>query len=89
MEKYFKSIIFIYNILTELSIPCTINPLFNGWQLCLPWHEGDVAAHSGTYGEAQGMVESYQFPWDNGDVTVLTPEEAAIRIIVLYNEEMI
>ena len=88
MEKYLKSIVFIFNILTTLNIPCTINPLFDGWQLRFPWCAGDVAAHSGTYGQAQGKVESYEFPWDNGDVTALSPEEAAIRIIELYDEEM-
>lgn len=88
MKNYFDRILFIYNILTKLHIPCTMNPIFDGWQLHLPWCTGDVAAHFGTYGQAQGKVESYEFPWDNDDVTVLSPEEVAIKIIALYNEEM-
>ena len=89
MKNYFERIEFIYNILVALHIPCTMNALYESWQLHFPWCEGDVAAHRGTYEEARGKVESYCFPWDDGDVTVLTPEEAAIKIIAFYNEEMI
>ena len=89
MRSYFERIEFIYHILVTLHIPCTINALREGWQLRFPWCPGDIAAHAGTFGEAQGMVESFCFPWDGDDVTVLTPEEAAIKIIALYNEEMI
>lgn len=85
MKNYFERIEFVYNILTTLHIPCTMNALWEGWQLRFPWCAGDIAAHRGTYGQAQGKVESYCFPWDNDDVTVLTPEEAAIKIIALYN----
>jgi hypothetical protein len=85
MRDYFDRINFIYNILTVLNIPCTMNVAYEGWQLRFPWCAGDVAAHRGTYGQAVGKVESYRFPWDEGDVTVLTPEEAAIKIIALYN----
>ena len=89
MRSYFERIEFIFDILATLHIPCTMNAIYDGWQLLFPWNEGDIAVHAGTSGEAQGMVESYCFPWDGGDVTVLTPEEAAIKIIALYNEEMI
>ena len=89
MRNYFERIQFIYDILTVLGIPCTMNALYEGWQLRFPWCVGDVAAHRGTYCEAAGKVESYCFPWDDDDVTVLTPEEAAIKIIAFYNEEMI
>ena len=89
MRNYFERIEFIFHILVTLDIPCTVNALYEGWRLRFPWCEGDIAAHGGTYGEALGMVESFCFPWDGGDVTVLTPEEAAIKIIALYNEEMI
>ena len=89
MRSYFERIEFIYHILAALHIPCTVNALYEGWQLRFPWCDGDIAAHAGTYGEARGMVESFCFPWDGDDVTVLTPEEAAIKIIALYNEEMI
>lgn len=86
MRNYFERIDFIFHILVTLHIPCTMNAVYEGWQLRFPWCEGDIAAHAGTYGEAQGMVESYCFPWDGDGVTVLTPEEATIKIIALYNE---
>ena len=83
---YAERINFIASILTLLSIPYTTNELWDGWQIRFPWCEGDVAAHRGTYGAANGKVESYQFPWDDDDVTELTPREAAINIIAYYNE---
>ena len=89
MRNYFERIEFIHHILVTLHIPCTVNALYKGWQLRFPWCDGDIAVHTGTFGEAQGMVESFHFPWDEGDVTALTPEEAAIKIIALYSEEMI
>lgn len=89
MRSYFERIEFIYHILAALHIPCTVNALYEDWQLRFPWCPGDIAAQAGTRGEAQGMVESFCFPWEGDDVTVLTPEEAAIKIIALYNEEMI
>ena len=54
--------------------------LFDGYKWTFPGTNGDVALHSGTYGAREGYVESYCFPWDNGDVTVCPPEEMARRI---------
>ena len=84
--SYKERIDFIAAILKLLSIPFEMGPLYEGWQLRFPWCEGDVACHRGTYGQANGMVETYQFPWDDGDVTMITPTAAAIRIISLYCE---
>lgn len=65
-----------------------VNDNYNGggWQIRFPWCVGDVACHKYTYGNMDGYVESYQFPWDEGDVSVLTPEEAADKIVAYYNE---
>ena len=89
MKNYYERISFIKNILDSLHIPCRMNELYEGWQLCFPWCMEAVAAHKSTYEAKSGKVESYCLPWDDDDVTVLTPEEAAIKIIVLYNKEMI
>ena len=78
---FFNRIVFIAAALDLLGIPNTINPLYDGWQLRFPWCEGDIACHSHTYGAAKGDVESYQFSWDDGDVTQLTPEEATFLIL--------
>ena len=89
MKNYFERISFIKSVLDSLQIPCAMNELCGGYQLRFPWCEGDVSAHKSTYGNRNGMVESYCFPWDDGDISILTPEEVAIKIIALYNEEMI
>lgn len=89
MKNYYERISFIKSILDSLHIPCSMNECWEGYQLRFSWCEGDVAVHDGTHGHNRGKVESYEFPWDDGDVSVLTPEEAAIKIIALYNKEMI
>jgi hypothetical protein len=84
---YFFTINFIKIILDSLQIPCEMREIYKGYQLRFPWCEGDIAMHDGTYGAKAGDVESYQFPWDDGDVTQLSPEEATRKIIAYYEEE--
>lgn len=85
MRTYKERIDLIATCLSRLNIPFEMRSLYEGWQILCPWADNaDVAAHDGTYGTARGMVESYGFPWDEGDVSVLTPEEAADRIIVYW-----
>lgn len=85
-NKYTDAINAVIAYLIPAGIPFTVNPVFEGMQLRFPWHEGDVACHAGTYGSDRGMVESYQFPWDEDDVTMLEPKKMATRIIQLYLE---
>ena len=85
-NKYVDAINAVIACLIFASVPFTVNPISEGLQLRFPWHEGDVACHAGTYGSDIGMVESYQFPWDEEDVTMLEPKEMATRIIKLYLE---
>lgn len=66
------------------NVPYTTNPIWNGKQIRFPWCTGDVACHEFTYGTDIDKVESYCFPWDNEDVTVLSVEEAAGLIIGYY-----
>lgn len=68
------------------GIPYTINELHGGWQIRFPWCDGDIACHAGTYGQAEGMVESYCFPWDEGDVSILSVEEAIQKVVDYYKE---
>lgn len=68
--------------LLENNIPFTYEPLFDGGKWTFPkYPHGDVALHSGTYHSAEGYVESYGMPWDNGDVSVCLPHEMICRII--------
>lgn len=78
----------INTIITILAghVPFTVHNVYGGLQLRFPWCTGDVACHPGTYGADLGHVESYQFPWDDGDVTELEPEKMALRIVNYYEE---
>lgn len=61
--------------------------LYDGFAIRFPWCEGDVACHSGTYGGCNGLMESYQFSMDNGDVTgCLHPLEALEIVLHDWNE---
>lgn len=85
MEKMYEQIINELALeLASVNVPYEINECYEGWQLRFPWCYGDVAIHDGTYGHTEGKVESYQFPWDNGDVTVLSVDAAAALIISYY-----
>lgn len=84
MTKYFETINYISALLTLFSIPHNLISLYDGWQLTFSWCKGDVACHSGTYGSNQYKVETYCFPWDEGDVTMMSSAEAAIRIANHY-----
>ena len=84
MNDYYCVIVYIKSILDRASVPCTMCPIYEGYQLLFPWCVGDIALHSGTYGHRQLHVESYCFPWDEGDVTELEPDEAAEKIITYY-----
>lgn len=75
-EDYAKIIFSISLELSDLSIPNTIEGCQDGYKIEFPWCEDDVAMHSWTYGSTDGRVESYEFPWDEGDVTVLRPTTA-------------
>ena len=86
MNNYYQIITYIKSILDCFSIPCTMNPIYEGYQLRFPWCEGDVAIHDGTYGSKAGHVETYEFPWDEGDVSELEPIEAAALILAYYEE---
>ena len=82
---YYSVINNIKTALDAAGVPCTLHAIYNGYQLHFPWCKGDIACHAGTYGAKHSNVESYCFPWDDFDVTELTPTEAIVRIIKYYN----
>lgn len=84
--NYAERIARIAHLLAEMGVPYTVHSIWNGAQLRFPWSCGDVACHAGTYGSRDGYVETYEFSWDKGDVSMLTPEEAAARIAAEYFE---
>ena len=85
MEKMYEQIINELTIkLASVGVPYEINEYHDGWQLRFPWCNGDVTIYGGTYCSNMGKVESYQFPWDDYDVTVLSVDTAAALIISYY-----
>jgi hypothetical protein len=83
-NQYFKPIEIIADFLDNKKIENTCYHCYEGYQLRFNWCKGDVACHSGTYGSRSGYVETYNFPWDDGDVSMLTPIEAANKIYNYY-----
>lgn len=81
---YFTIMNGIRETLLSRGVPCTMNPVFEGYQLRFHWCDGDVAIHNGTYHSAEGRVETYCFPWDEGDVSVFEPDEFIEAITDFY-----
>ena len=80
---YAQAILDITNKLDKAEVPYTINDCLNGYQLRFPWCDGDIVAHQ--YAPSRlGKVESMNFSWDAGDVTVMEPEAMAIMVIAEY-----
>ena len=84
---YAMPILVLSSCLEEMEIPHTTNPLWDGYQIRFPWCDGDVVCHNFSYGHSAGHVESYCFPWDEGDVTELTISEAFVKVVDYYNSK--
>ena len=69
--KYSQAIGKVMAALVRDEVPFYIVPAFDGYQLRFPWTDGDVICHSGSYGHHGGFVETYHFPWDGDDVSML------------------
>lgn len=57
----------------------------NGFQVCFEGFEelGDAILHDGSYGNKSCYWETIGFPWDNGDVSIHTPNELACMLYAL------
>lgn len=75
-KDFAKTIFSISLELSVLGVPNTIEECWDGCKISFPWCEGNIAMHSWTHGSEDGCVESYKFPWDEGDATILHPETA-------------
>ena len=84
---YFERIEKIAKACRDANVPYTMVEWMGGYVIRFhEWCRGDAACHDGTYGRTYDCVESYRFPWDCGDVTVLTVQEAIDAIINHYHE---
>ena len=83
---YFERINDLVLTLSDNGVPCHVEDCYDGYKVTFPWCSGDVIAHSymsggGEYGYT---VESFEFPWDEGDVTLLDVQEAIDLITEYY-----
>lgn len=85
-NRYFERIADLVLTLSDNGVPCRVNDLYDGYKVTFPWCDGDVIAHSGMLGggECGWTVESFGFPWDEGDVTLLDVQEAIDLITKCY-----
>ena len=86
-SDYVSSIISIANFCSRHKILFTLHPLYDGLQIRFPGCYGDMICHSGSYGHSFGHVESYAFPWDEGDATELTIDEAKKKLLDYYSHK--
>ena len=78
-----------------------VSVFLNGWHVTFEGYpHADAICHDGSYGSPcflhihkndwschSGMWETIGFPWDEGDVSIHTPEELATYIEALNNNE--
>lgn len=83
---YFRITALMCLTFAERQIPFDWVPCHDGYKITFPWCNGDIAMHSGTYGAEKGMVETYQFPWDKDDVTMMTPIQAVFSIFEYHHK---
>lgn len=86
INHYFERIADLVLALSDNGVPCHVEDLYDGYKVTFPWCCGDVIAHSGMLGggECGYTVESFGFPWDEGDVTLLDIQEAVDLITECY-----
>lgn len=80
---YAQTILKVTDKLDEAKVPYTIHECLGGYQLRFPWSHGDIVAHQYAP-SALGKVESMDFSWDDGEVTVMEPEAMAIMVEAEY-----
>lgn len=86
---YGRPIIAIARTLMDWGVPFRLESYaghISGYQLTFDWCNGDIVCNNMSYGHASGHVETFKFPWDEGDVTAMYPYEAASRVIDLYKK---
>lgn len=86
---YFERINDLVLTLSDNGVPCNVESLphgFDDYKVSFPWCFGAVVAHSGVLGRNAGKytVESFGFPWDEGDVTLLDVQDAIDLITEYY-----
>ena len=76
------------NFLTAARVPFKVEQMFDGFKFTFPWYKGDCIIHRGSYQHRFGMLESYRFPWDNGDVSTHTAAAMAALLAQYFKEKI-
>ena len=84
-EAMYKEIIELYNYCKSNNVECALQPLFDGFKLCLP-DNGDFVQHMYSYGSGKGMVEPAI--GCNRDYRAISLVEAEILILKYYIKEV-
>jgi hypothetical protein len=83
MNNYFTAIVNLLNTLAEHGFTAQLKACHDGWQLLFPWYEeGDISCNFLT----GGKLESFGFPWDNGETTVDTAEGFCYRLAPVWDK---
>ena len=59
--------------------------VLDGFQVLFDGVEGDAVIHDCSYGHNNKMWETYKFPWDCGDVSVISSEMLVKRIKAIWD----
>lgn len=69
-EEYSKAVENLKAVCAEAGVEVTrTRPHMDGFIVYFSGYDGDAAIHSGTYGHEANCFETYNMPWDHGDVT--------------------
>lgn len=84
-EEDYELINALSNLLTAYQIPHNVHQgPADGWQITFDWCDGDIICSWASF----HILESYCFPWDEGDITRTNPDEMA-RLICGYYKELL
>ena len=86
---YIQSINEVISGLLAKNIPLIHNSCLDGWQIRFPWCSGDISANSLTSCSKYGNVETFGFPWDEGETTPMNPQTAITVIEHFYKETVL
>ena len=76
-NAYTKTVMELLPILNFFNIKHEVERLYDGYKILFDdFPGGDAIVHMWS----SGYVETYGMPWDDGDVTTMTPQELVMRL---------
>ena len=83
-SAYIEPIYTIAKHLSAAKVPFHFQDFLSGAELTFPWCDGTVKCCQHSIGSDSGYVESYNFLWDRGTISMLDVDEAIRKIIDDY-----